>query len=201
MSRTSKMMQYVNWRMRVQISERRTLLGTFMAYDKHMNMVLGDTEEYRLIRGKGKADDTEVKRTLGLVLLRGENVIAISAETPPPPKSRAAQAIAAKAGPGQGRAAGRGMGVAPIASAPKGLSGPVRGVGGPASAIMTPQATITGGAVNYGRGQMMPGPPGGMGMRPPFGMPPMGMPPMGRPGMPFNPAMMGRGAPPPRPPM
>jgi len=48
----NKMLQYVNWRMRIQISETRTLLGTFMAYDKHMNLVLGDCEEYRKIRGK-----------------------------------------------------------------------------------------------------------------------------------------------------
>jgi small nuclear ribonucleoprotein (snRNP)-like protein len=33
------MLQYINWRMRIQISETRTLLGTFMAYDKHMNLV------------------------------------------------------------------------------------------------------------------------------------------------------------------
>jgi hypothetical protein len=35
----NKMLQYINWRMRIQISETRTLLGTFMAYDKHMNLV------------------------------------------------------------------------------------------------------------------------------------------------------------------
>ena len=48
----NKMLQFINWRMRIQISETRTLLGTFMAYDKHMNLVLGDCEEYRKVRGK-----------------------------------------------------------------------------------------------------------------------------------------------------
>ena len=28
------------------------LVGTFMAFDRHMNIVLGDTEEYRRIKSK-----------------------------------------------------------------------------------------------------------------------------------------------------
>eukprot|EP00462_Mataza_sp_D1_P001148 CAMPEP_0175093344 /NCGR_PEP_ID=MMETSP0086_2-20121207/2960_1 /TAXON_ID=136419 /ORGANISM="Unknown Unknown, Strain D1" /LENGTH=203 /DNA_ID=CAMNT_0016366295 /DNA_START=22 /DNA_END=633 /DNA_ORIENTATION=+ len=184
----NKMLQYVNWRMRIQITETRTLLGTFMAYDKHMNLVLGDCEEYRKVRGKKASEEREEKRLLGLVLLRGENVISMSAESPPPPQSRA-QAVA---GPGQGKPAGRGMAIAPLAAAPKGLSGPVKGIGGPAADMMRPQVRpVLGGApVTYaGRGQMArpPPPPAGMGA-PPGGFPP---PPMG---MPF---MMGRGGPPP----
>jgi small nuclear ribonucleoprotein (snRNP)-like protein len=33
------------------------LVGTFMAFDRHMNIVLGDTEEYRRIKSKkGQVD-------------------------------------------------------------------------------------------------------------------------------------------------
>lgn len=213
----NKMLQYINWRMRIQISETRTLLGTFMAYDKHMNLVLGDCEEYRKIRGK-KEGEREEKRMLGLVLLRGENVISLSAETPPPPKPRAQ--LAAGAAPGVGKAAGRGMPVAPLASAPRGLSGPVKGVGGPSSSIMLPQASVSKAPVSYARGAQLPNqppppPPSGGGRppsgggRPPFGGPPppfpgmgmpmrppmMGGPPGGFPPM-FRPPPMGRGGPP-----
>merc|ERR1719498_595568 len=148
-----------------------------------MNLVLGDCEEYKKIRGK--AGEREEKRMLGLVLLRGEEVISMSAETPPPPKARAQ--LAAGQAPGVGKAAGRGMPVAPLAAAPKGLQGPVRGVGGPDRSVMMPQASVSKAPVSYARGAQMAGapPPGGMppmgAVRPPFPPPPGGMPPMGGP--------------------
>lgn len=160
-----------------------------MAYDKHMNLVLGDCEEYRKIRGKKEGDKDE-KRMLGLVLLRGENVISLSAETPPPPKPRAQ--LAAGVAPGVGKAAGRGMPGAPLAAAPKGLSGPVRGVGGPAANLMMPQASTIKAPISYARGTLLPGqappgaPPAARGL--PLGTPPM-VPPAGFPGTvpPFRP--------------
>ncbi len=75
MARSSKMVQFINYRMRVTIHDKRQLVGTFMAFDRHMNIVLGDCEEYRRIRVKkgGDGDKTspteerEEKRVLGLV--------------------------------------------------------------------------------------------------------------------------------------
>jgi len=189
------MMQFVNWRMRVTISDTRTLVGTLLAFDKHLNIVLGDCEEYRTTKAKKATGEKEEKRALGLVLLRGETVVSLSAEAPPPPKPRAK--AGGRGGPGTGQAAGRGMPVTPLASAPKGLSGPVRGLGGPGQAVMMPQVSAP--PVNYGRGAP-PTPP-----RPTTPGTPMGQQPP-RPQQPSQPQQpqqqappgqqFGRGAPP-----
>ncbi|THU74625.1 hypothetical protein C4D60_Mb04t35380 [Musa balbisiana] len=197
MSKGSKMLQYINYRMRVTIQDGRQLVGKFMAFDRHMNLVLGDCEEFRRLppvkgaaaaAGKKPGEEREDRRTLGLVLLRGEEVVSMTVEGPPPPdESRAkAHAAAALAGPGVGRAAGRGIPTAPLVQAQPGLAGPVRGVGGPAPGMMQPQISrppvpqLSAPPVSYPQvvrppppGQMpgYPGQPPSMGQRPPTGMP------------------------------
>lgn len=180
-------MQFINCKLRVTISETRTLVGQFLAFDRHMNLVLADCEEYRKIKPKKGGNELEMKRKLGLVVLRGESVISLSVEGPPPPKPRAP----AVHGPGVAKAVGRGLPMAP-GSAPKGLTGPVRGVGGASGGAMLPVA-ITGAAVSFEQKHQPPPPPMGMGMGGPMGMGmPMGMAP---------PGMAGRGfVPPPMPP-
>jgi len=199
MSKSSKMLNYINYRMRVTMQDSRVLVGTFMAFDKHMNLVLGDCEEWRKKKTKkaaGVTEEIEEKRTLGLILLRGENVVSMTVEGPPPADE---DARSAPGGPGMGRAAGRGLPAAPMGQAPPGLAGPIRGVGGPASSMMQPQGVASAGPAMYARGPpgMPPGmPPRGM---PPMGMPP-GMPPRGMPpGMPMGmpPGMPPRGMMPP----
>jgi small nuclear ribonucleoprotein B and B' len=75
-------------------------------------------------------EEKEVKRTLGLIILRGENIITLTAEAPPPSEPKRA-GEGPQAGPGKAVPAGRGVPIAPLGTAPaSGLSGPMRGVGG-----------------------------------------------------------------------
>jgi small nuclear ribonucleoprotein B and B' len=188
-TRTSKMLAYVNYRMRVTIADGRQIVGRFMAFDRHMNLVLSDAEEFRKLPPKKglSEEERQTRRVLGFVLLRGEEVVSLTVEGPPPSEDRRAAAQQAPAGPGSGRAAGRGLPGGALGAAQPGLQGPVTGVGGPAAAHMRPQ---------FASGPAMRppgGPPPGFrpGMPPPGfrpGMPPAGMPPPGfRPGPPGPP--------------
>jgi len=91
-----------------------------------MNLVLADTEEFRRIKRKqqktgapGSTTQTveqEEKRTLGLTIVRGAQVVSLSVESPPPadPSARLGKTAPGgipttlTAGPGVARPAGRG---------------------------------------------------------------------------------------------
>jgi small nuclear ribonucleoprotein B and B' len=89
-SKGGKMLGLINWRLKVTINDGRALTGQMLAFDRHMNLVLADCEEFRRVRPKKKAGESEapaeqeMKRTLGLVILRGETVVSLSVEGPPP---------------------------------------------------------------------------------------------------------------------
>ncbi|TFY78068.1 hypothetical protein EWM64_g5949 [Hericium alpestre] len=166
-SKGGKMLSLINWRLKVTINDGRALTGQMLAFDRHMNLVLADCEEFRRIRPKKKSGETEagpeqeMKRTLGLVILRGESVVSLTVEGPPPVQEEDKKAQL-PFGPGRGAPAGRGMGMMP----------PV----GPPSLARPP----------------MPFAPPGMPGQPPPGFRPPGFPP----NVPFPPPP-GFGGPPP----
>eukprot|EP01025_Chloroclados_australasicus_P048633 TRINITY_DN5518_c0_g1_i2.p2 TRINITY_DN5518_c0_g1~~TRINITY_DN5518_c0_g1_i2.p2 ORF type:complete len:254 (-),score=42.89 TRINITY_DN5518_c0_g1_i2:1106-1867(-) len=222
LSKTSKLLAYISYRMRVTLSDNRQMVGKFMAFDRHMNLVLGDCEEFRKVGGRKDQPEREERRVLGLVLVRGEEVISITLEGPPPPEeTRPLRSQMAAAGPGSGKPMGRGLPAGIPGQPPPGLAGPAQGVGGPIPGMMMPRPQLQSAPVHRpppavpstpvpAAPQGVPavaasGPP----IVPPPGMPPLGMPPPGMPptGMP-PPGMPPIGMPPPgmlppgmRPPM
>jgi len=177
------MLALLNYRLKITVQDGRVLIGQMLAFDKHMNLVLSECEEFRRVKSKGKSTgqpEREEKRALGLVILRGETVVSISIESPPPVTEpvKAKTAAASIAGPGIGRPAGRGLPVPPAGMPAPGLAGPVRGVGGPAPGMMAPPMAygrppvpgFTAGGpppqMGYGRGAPPPMPGFGRGAPP-----------------------------------
>ncbi|KAG7100783.1 Small nuclear ribonucleoprotein-associated protein B like [Verticillium longisporum] len=191
-NKQGKMAGYINYRMRVTLNDGRQMTGQMLAFDKHMNLVLADTEEFRRVKrkqnkpsapgasGSGQTVESEEKRTLGLTIVRGAQIVSLSVESEPPadPSARLGKsatggiASTLSAGPGVARPAGRG------AAVPPSLAGPAAGVGGGAPPPGFPG--FPGGAPPFaGRGAPPPGFPGGF----PPGFPPQGgaFPPQGFP--------------------
>ncbi|RPA87342.1 Sm-like ribonucleo protein [Ascobolus immersus RN42] len=206
--KTGKMADLINWRLRITMIDGRQLTGTLLAFDKFMNVVLADTEEFRRIKRKANKSApptanpimADEKRTLGLIILRGGNIVSLSVESPPPadPSARLGAPTgmppgAGLGGPGIARPAGRGlptmgMGAPPgmpgMSAAPiAGLAGPMRGAGlGPAPGMP--------GGIPPPAGFAMGGPPPGFA---PGGAPPAGF--QGPPGYQGGLPGQGRGFP------
>lgn len=197
------------------------MTGQMLAFDKHMNVVLADTEEFRRLKHRNNNSETvetEKKRTLGLTIVRGATIISLSAQSPPSadPSARLNKTTqggfnaALSAGPGVAKPAGRG-------APPSNLAGPAAGVGGGAPGFAPnfpggappgfPGPGGRGGKSRYSQFQLPrsdiyqgPPPPGFPGGNFPPGPPgPPGGPggPGGFPGGPPPPGFGGPGGPPP----
>lgn len=77
----------VNNRVRITMNDSRAIVGQLLAYDKYMNLVVADAEEFRRVKNGKNADGTEkpvIRRPLGLLVLRGETIVSCSLETGAP---------------------------------------------------------------------------------------------------------------------
>lgn len=79
----SKFLQWIDFRVRLTLQDSRMMVGTFLAFDKHMNVVLADADEYRIVKNRKTGQEKQIKRTLGLLIVRGENIVSLTAEAPP----------------------------------------------------------------------------------------------------------------------
>lgn len=66
-----KLAKLLHKQVRVILIDGRHLAGKLLSFDGHMNLVVDNVQEFR----KTKAGDTQ-QRSLGLVVLRGDQVIS-----------------------------------------------------------------------------------------------------------------------------
>ncbi|CAG8755307.1 4474_t:CDS:2 [Acaulospora morrowiae] len=61
---------YLNLKARITASDERLFFGTFMCIDKHKNIILAQTEEFRGVE----------KRFVGLVMIPGKHIVKAEIE-------------------------------------------------------------------------------------------------------------------------
>ena len=93
----SRINQYLNLTVKCLMRDGRTFVGLFKAFDKHMNVVLINSTEFRRVRRRKDKNDPkslfvikEEKRRLGMIILRGEHIVCVEAEGGQQPVARAA---------------------------------------------------------------------------------------------------------------
>ncbi|SBT45824.1 small nuclear ribonucleoprotein-associated protein B, putative [Plasmodium ovale wallikeri] len=102
MGKNSRLETWLQYRVRVTISDTRYFVGTFLSYDRHMNIVLVDAEEFRKVKNPENSFK-EIKRVVGLILIRGDNIVSFTAERAPVNKKSMSNVV------NKGIATGRGV--------------------------------------------------------------------------------------------
>lgn len=89
----SKLADLLRYRIRAVTNDGKAFVGELLAFDAHMNLVLAECVEHRIpstqvqsLKAKAKEVDAQPKietRTLGLVVLRGDQVLTTVVESGP----------------------------------------------------------------------------------------------------------------------
>lgn len=67
---------------RVTLSDGRVVTGTYQCLDEHLNFILQDATERRMVKERSGAETVEKQQTrsLGLVMLPGKHVVKVEAK-------------------------------------------------------------------------------------------------------------------------
>ncbi|SMN20428.1 similar to Saccharomyces cerevisiae YER029C SMB1 Core Sm protein Sm B [Maudiozyma saulgeensis] len=87
----SRLSDLIGYKLRVLTEDGRVYIGQLMAFDKHMNVILSDCveeriskqEQLKLRQNKTDGNIKIEKRTLGLVILRGEHILTTVVQDKP----------------------------------------------------------------------------------------------------------------------
>lgn len=78
LSKSNKLDRLIHSKVRVIAKTHSNFVGTLLSFDNHMNLVLGECEEFKTAKSR-----KELKRYLGLLIVRGENVVSVVLESGP----------------------------------------------------------------------------------------------------------------------
>lgn len=74
-----KLATFFNYTVRVECYDR-SWIGVLIGVDRHMNIVLHRAEEVRLYKVRGESALKEVRRTVGMIILRGSEILTVVPE-------------------------------------------------------------------------------------------------------------------------
>ena len=70
----SKLRQWLNRKMKIEMSDKRVLIGIFLCTDCHRNVILGSCLEYLKFEECGEKEEP---RSLGLAMVPGHHIVSI----------------------------------------------------------------------------------------------------------------------------
>jgi len=73
---------WLNKVLKVEITDGRILVGTFLCTDRDLNIILGSCLEYVKEEDKDSAEEPEEPRSIGLVMISQRHIVSICVDVP-----------------------------------------------------------------------------------------------------------------------